>query len=163
MSLVRLRKDEEEAKHPLIMLFAEGTILKPKSLFSHFNHKAYIPIGNCVRLINYWYKQGAEIVYCTSLKKNKVNEMAELLIKHGFMGSSLYYRGKKQKYKDLVRECKPDILIEDDCRSIGGAWQMCITYTDSPLKENIKSIVIPEFKGIDHLPAEIMKLRDYKK
>ena len=54
-----------------IMVFAEGTILKPKSRFSLYNHKNYLPIGNAVGTIETWNKLGANIIYCTSRKKSR--------------------------------------------------------------------------------------------
>ena len=46
---------------------------------------------------------------------------------------------------------KPDVLIEDDCKSIGGPRQMCITHVSPEVKRGITSIVVREFRGIDHL------------
>ena len=140
------------------MIFTEGTILKPKSIFTLYNHKSYIPIGNCVKNVEGWKSQGADIVYCTSRKKQQAHEIADLLKQYGFAGTKLYYRGRGQHYKDIVEEVMPDILIEDDCRSIGGSWQMCITYVDQKLRKKIKSVVVKEFKGIDHLPIDFLEL-----
>ena len=64
-------------------------------------------------------------------------------------GTRLYYRNEGESYKDIAEEIKPDILIEDDCKSIGGENQMCITFVEPKIKQNIKSIVIKEFQGID--------------
>lgn len=141
-----------------ILIFAEGTILKPKSIFAIYNHKSYLPIGNCVDMINEWHRQGAEILYCTSRKNNQVMEIADILRIHGFAGTKLFYREKGEKYNDIVEQIRPTILIEDDCRSIGGSWQMCITNVDPQLKGNIKSIIVKEFKGIDHLSRNISDL-----
>jgi len=145
-----------------IMLFAEGTVLGPKNILGLYFHSSYIPIGNCREKIRTWEEQGAEIVYITSRKtEQQVDEIRDLLEKYDFPGSRLYYRDRKQKYKDIVEEVLPDILIEDDCRSIGGQWQMCITHVDPELKEKMKSIVVKEFKGIDHLPDLSGALSDY--
>lgn len=144
------------------MIFAEGTILKPKSFFSLYNHKEYIPIGNCVNLINGWQEQGAEIVYCTSRKGKQAKNIAQILMYYGFAGTQLHYRDKGQKYRDIVETIKPNILLEDDCRSIGGKWQMCITYIPKELKKRIKSIIVREFKGIDYLPPNIKELTDFE-
>lgn len=139
-----------------VLIFTEGTILAPSSISKHFNHASYIPIKNAVAKITSWYQQGFEIMYLTSCKKEKhVYEIKELLIKNQFKGQRLYYRDKRQKYKDIVEEIMPDILIEDDCRSIGGQWQMCITYVKPKIKVGIKSIVVKEFKGIDDLPDKL--------
>nr|WP_319489920.1 hypothetical protein [uncultured Caproiciproducens sp.] len=141
-----------------IMIFAEGTVLKPKSWFSLYNHNSYQPIGNCVEIIKDWQGQGANIVYCTSRKAKQAEDVAALLKKYGLVGAELYYRSKREKYKDIVERIQPDILIEDDCKSIGGAWQMCITKVSPKIKENVVSIVIGEFKGIDDLPRNVVTL-----
>lgn len=143
-----------------IMIFAEGTVLKPRSLFSLYNHKTYIPIGGAVSLIESWNRQNAEILYCTSRRGKQAAEIARLLVRHGFAGSKLYFRDKGQKYKEIVEQVSPDFLIEDDCRSIGGSWQMCITSVSPEKKRYIKSVVVREFRGIDHLPLSLQSLRN---
>jgi hypothetical protein len=156
LSLIDSTKEKcslgKKSKTIKILIFTEGTILGPKTIFRHFNHASYSPIKNAVSIIESWEEQGAEIIYVTSRKKyTQILEIKELLLKYHFPGESLYYRGKKQKYKDIVESVLPNILIEDDCRSIGGKWQMCITYIKPEIKRNIKFIVVKEFKGIDDL------------
>lgn len=141
-----------------IMIFAEGTILKPASILSIYNHRTYIPIGNAVSLIETWYQQKAEILYCTSRKGKQAEEVAQLLKQYRFAGSKVYFREKNQKYKDIIESVKPDILIEDDCRSIGGSWQMCITHVAPEIKNSIKSIIVKEFAGIDNLSSSVQHL-----
>lgn len=77
---------------------------------------------------------------------------------HGFSGAYLVAREPGESYADIVESLEPDILLEDDCKSIGGAWQMCITKVKPELKEKIKHIVVPEFRGIDHLSVNIERL-----
>lgn len=146
---------------PTIMVFAEGTILKSKSWLSLYNHNTYIPIGNAVSIIESWQSQGANIIYCTSRKKKQAEKIASLIKKHGFKGSLLVAREQKESYKDIVEMLQPDILIEDDCKSIGGAWQMCITKVNPEIKEKIVSIIVPEFKGIDSLNIDIERLQGW--
>lgn len=153
-----IRLAESHSSEMKIMIFAEGTILKPKSILTLYDYRTYIPIGNAAALIGAWGKQDVEILYCTSRKGKQAEEIAQLLLKYGFIGSKLYFREKKQKYKDIIESVKPDILIEDDCRSIGGKWQMCITYVAPQVKNSIKSIIIKEFKGIDHLSSSVRDL-----
>lgn len=149
----------QQKKSPItIMIFVEGTILEPKSIFSIYNHKSYQPIGKAVQIINGWWKQGANILYCTSRRGKGAREMAELLQRFGFQGSALHAREKGEKYKNIVEDVRPNILIEDDCKSIGGAWQMCITHISEEIKDQIKSVVVREFKGIDHLPQDLNEL-----
>lgn len=142
-----------------IMVFVEGTILKPKSILLQYSYKSYVPIGKAVSLIERWYSQGAEVVYCTSQRDlNKVNDTAEMLKNFGFRGSKLYYRAEGQEYKDVVEIVYPDILIEDDCYSIGGVKEMCITNVSKSVKDRIKSVVVKEFKGIDLLSPNYLQL-----
>ena len=146
-------------KSCLIMIFTEGTILAPRSLIKFFNQKKYQPIKNCVAKITNWEKQGAEIIYLTSRRKKISAESTRDLLKHyGFPGSTLYYRSKREKYKNIVEKVQPNILIEDNCRSIGGNWQTAINKVEKPLKENITSIIVKEFGGIDHLPDNLYEL-----
>ena len=85
-------------------------------------------------------------------------EIAELLSKYSFVGVYLVARESRESYKDIIEELKPNILIEDDCKSIGGSWQMCIHKVEPRIKEKIKSIVVAEFKGIDQLTTEVNEL-----
>jgi hypothetical protein len=144
-----------------IMLFVEGTIIKPKSWFSLYNHNAYIPIGDAVNIIKKWQLQGANIIYCTSRKKKQADDIAALLKRYEFVGNLLVSREPKESYADIVEVLQPDILIEDDCKSIGGEWQMCITKVKQEIKKAIVSIVVPEFKGIDRLPNDLNQLKEF--
>ena len=137
-----------------IMVFVEGTILKPTSWLNLYNHNAYVPIGNAANIINSWQQQGANIIYCTSRKKKQAVDIANILREYDFCGVCLVAREPKERYADIVETLRPDILIEDDCKSIGGAWQTCIHKVKTEIKQQIKSIVVSEFKGIDHLPAD---------
>lgn len=142
-----------------IMIFTEGTIIGPKDVFHLFNHAAYIPIGKAAFKTKDWRQQRVEIIYLTSRKKLKhLQQIKDILIKGGFAPGVLYYREGKEKYRDIVEFIKPDILVEDDCKSIGGKWQMSITYVNPELKQKIKSIVVKEFRGIDHLASRLSEL-----
>jgi len=52
-------------------------------------------------------------------------------------------------------------LFEDNCKSIGGVKQTTIYKICSEKKLMIKSILVNEFNGIDHLPNEIKELLEY--
>ncbi|HOJ77720.1 MAG TPA: hypothetical protein PLZ08_09665 [Bacillota bacterium] len=143
-----------------ILVFTEGTIIGPRNLLQHFNHAAYVPIGAAYEKTLDWYKQGADIIYLTS-RKNKIQvaTIAAILESYNFAPGILISRDSNETYKDIVETVKPDVLIEDDCRSIGGKWQMCITYVRPEIKSKIKSIVVREFRGIDHLPKMAIDLQ----
>lgn len=165
MASIRIRNgDSYKAKDKVkIVIFTEGTVLGPKSFLYHFCHSSYVPIGDSVYRLKAWEQQGTEIFYITSRKKEKqVEKIKELLLKYDFPGEYLYYRGLGEKYKDIVEEVIPDVLIEDDCRSIGGSWQMCITYVKPEVKDRIKSFVVKEFKGIGDLPHLLSELINWR-
>ena len=63
----------------------------------------------------------------------------------------LLARRPGESYGDIARCEAPDVLIEDDCESIGPGQ---ITYPQilSAARDQIKSLVVPELGGIDHLP-----------
>jgi len=146
-----------------IMIFTEGTVLGPKRLIDHFNHTKYVPIKNCIAKINSWSSNGAQIIYLTSRRKeSSIQSVKRILVKYGFPGQYLYYRSRGEKYKDIVENIMPDILIEDDCKSIGGRWQMSITNIDRAIRNKIISIIVKEFKGIDLLPDNLTELMNYK-
>jgi hypothetical protein len=158
-----------------ILIFTEGTILMHKGalgltrdeimkqLQNHFpgihDFASYIPIGNSVRKLNNWANDGAEIIYLTSRKKPaEVETIRNILNRHGFPQGRLLFRQGKQTYKDIAEAVLPDVLVEDDCESIGGAAQMTITNVEPTIKRRIKSVVVREFGGIDRLPDDITNL-----
>lgn len=143
--------DKIKNNNKKIMIFSEGTILKPKhnNFFSRINVNNYVPIGNAKEIIKNWQEQGYEIIYLTSQKGRKAMGMARRLDELGFVGSMVGYRQTRQDYATLIKEEQPDILIEDDCKSIGGEKHMCITQLNDELKKSLKHIVVEEFKGID--------------
>lgn len=53
-------------------------------------------------------------------------------------------------YGEIVERLKPNVLIEDDCKSIGGLKAYCITDVKNEIKSDIQSIIVPEFAGIDN-------------
>ena len=45
-------------------------------------------------------------------------------------------------------------MIEDDCKSIGGEKEWCITNVREEIKAGIRSIIVPEFNGIDDVKID---------
>ena len=158
-----------------ILIFTEGTIIMPKSApalprdeigkqgrnngKTSYDYASFIPIGNAVGKLNNWAKAGAEIIYLTSRKKQaEIQDVQHVLISHGFPAGRLLFRRDKESYKDIAEAVMPDVLVEDDCESIGGADQMTIIRVSPEIKNRIKSIVVRENGGIDHLPYNIASL-----
>jgi hypothetical protein len=135
-----------------ILIFTEGTVLKHKNIFGIYNYKKYVPIKNCVEKIKNWNRQGFEIKYLTSRKNiREVISIKDLLEKYDFPGNYLYFRNKTEEYHNIAEEIMPKILIEDNCKSIGGIKQTTTYKIGKSKKMLIKSILVDEFNGIDHL------------
>ena len=139
-----------------ILIFTEGTIIMHQNEESIKDFANYIPIGQAVVKIKGWVDQGHEIIYLTSrTKPEEIIAIQDVLDKYCFPKGELLFRKTGEEYKDVAERIKPDVLIEDDCESIGGAEEMTITYITLEIKKNIKSIPVKEFGGIDHLPDKL--------
>jgi hypothetical protein len=126
---------------------------------SIYDFASYIPVGNTVRKLQTWKEQRAEIVYLSSHKRvENVENDTRVLSAHGFPNGQIFFRKSGEEYNDGAERVLPDILIEDDCESIGGEEEMAYPHIKPELKTRIKSIVIKEFCGLDHLPNEVSAL-----
>jgi hypothetical protein len=137
---------------------------KLKHLFDRSVHDyaSYIPVGNAVHKLKQWQSQGAKIIYLSSHEKlEDVNKDKIVLDKYSFPKGEVLWRQGNEQYRNIAEKIRPDILIEDDCESIGGAKEMTITFVDPEIRKLIKSISVKEFGGIDHLPDDINELLLY--
>jgi len=121
------------------------------------NFSTYISNGKAVVKIKKWKQQGAEIFYLTSRRTiSEIEIIRDILAKYQFPDySNLLSRKNNENYKDIAEKLMPDILIEDDCESIGGESEMTYSHIRPELKPRIKSIIVKEFAGIDDLPDNI--------
>ncbi|NIO44661.1 MAG: hypothetical protein GTN36_03865 [Candidatus Aenigmarchaeota archaeon] len=112
------------------------------------DYSSYIPIKNAVKKLKLWKEKGIEILYLTSRTKPKeIQQIKNVLKKHNFPQGKLFFR-RGEEYKNVVERIKPDVFIDDDCKSIGGND---IKKLIDP-KLNIKIIIVKEFGGINNLP-----------
>jgi len=119
----------------------------------------YVPIGNAIGKLQGWREQGAQISYLTSHRDpTAVAQDYAVLERHGFPSGQVLARDSGENYGDVAFRAKPDLLIEDDCESIGPGE---ITYFQVPpnLRRRVRLILVPEFGGIDHLPDSLKSLR----
>ena len=123
----------------------------------------YVPVGEAEEKIRDWQEQGAEIVYLSSHRDNaSIKKDIQVLSKYNFPDGPVLYRHLLESYAKVAEKAVPDILIEDDCESIGGQAQMTYPHIKSAKKRLIKSIVVKEFSGIDNLPDDINQLKEFK-
>ena len=127
------------------------------------NYQGYIPVHNAVEKIKKWKKQGATIFYLSSRRvKSEIEAIKNVLQKYDFSDSqNLLYRKQGENYKDVAEGLMPDILIEDDCESIGGEKEMTYTHISDNAKAKVYSITVKEFSGIDYLPDKLSQLKTH--
>lgn len=70
----------------------------------------------------------------------------------------MHGRAERESYGQLVDRLSPDVLIEDDCESIGGAVKTVAAQLSATAGERIKCLVLPEFIGLGHLPDDLGEL-----
>lgn len=155
-----------------ITVFTEGTILMHRSGASVsrkervkqviegeesvHDYKSYLPNGNALEKLNKWVRDGAEIFYLTSRRGKEVKDIKSVLEKYNFpFIENLCFRRDSENYADVALRIMPDILIEDDCESIGGEVEMTYPYIPIEYKFKIKSVIVKEFDGIDDLPDRV--------
>lgn len=120
---------------------------------SVLDYASYVPIGNAVGKLKKWKEQGAEIFYVSSQESlADVENDKAVLRRYGFPSGNVLFRKRGEEYADIARRIMPDVIIEDDCESIGGEQEMVYPHIRSDLKANIRSIVVKEFGGIDDVP-----------
>jgi hypothetical protein len=115
-------------------------------------YTAYVPVGQAVAKLRRWHDADAQIDYLSSHRNpGDVAKDALVLRTCAFPPGRVLAREPGESYGQVAGREMPDILIEDDCESIGAAH---ITYPQirPDLRARIKSIIVPEFGGIDHLP-----------
>jgi len=127
---------------------------------SVFEYESYIPVGNVVQKLRNWERQGGEILYLSSHETDRdVAKDGAVLEKYGFPKGRVFYRHSGEQYKDVAERILPDVLIEDDCESIGGEKEMAYPHVRQELKKKIKSIIVKEFEGIDDLQDDVGALK----
>lgn len=157
-----------------ILVFLHGTLIMHKNAIgktreervkqamdndpSVLDYVSYVSVGNAVEKLKSWQLQGAEILYLSSHETAEDVEKDKFVLeKYDFPKGQIFYR-QNESYKDIAERIIPDVLIEDDCESIGGEKEMTITFVKPEIKQRIKSIVIKEFSGIDNLPNNLNDL-----
>ena len=122
----------------------------------------YVPIGKAHEKLFTWINQGVKIYYLSShFRLKDVQKDKSVLKQHNFPKGEIFYRTNNIGYGAIIEKILPDILIEDDCESIGGKKEWVITDVNQETKIKIKSIIVKEFGGIDHLPNNLLELYNY--
>jgi hypothetical protein len=127
---------------------------------SVYDYAHYVPVGNAVEKLKNWQKQGAVIIYLSSHRTlPNIKKDERVLQAYHFPLGKVFYRKRHESYNEVAERAIPDVLIEDDCESIGGEVEMTYPHIGPEIKKKITSVVVKEFEGIDHLPDNITDLK----
>lgn len=137
-----------------IMIFIEGTTFYTKFPLYLFTKNGYKPIGNAVNTVNALYDKGHSVYLCSYVRESRYKFIKSVIDFYGMKYTEILCRKKGEQYSEIVERIKPDILIEDDCASIGGLKNCCITNVKDEIKLKIKSVIVPEFGGIDNIKID---------
>lgn len=118
----------------------------------------YVPINDAAGKVRAWQAQGAQVEYLTSHRSPAdVALDTAVLNRYGFPPGRVLFRRPGATYGDVVGLALPDLLIEDTCESIGEG-EIAYFQLSSESRSRIRSIIVPEFGGIDHLPDSLSAL-----
>jgi hypothetical protein len=122
-----------------------------------------VPVDNAVAKLQNWREQGAKIDYLSSHRNlDDVAKDALVLQRYGFPSGRVLAREPGESYGEVAGREMPDVLIEDDCESINRAGEITYPQIRPELRARIKSIIVPEFCGIDHLPDSLQALLTFE-
>lgn len=139
-----------------ILVFTEGTATQHPSDEQFFDVPSFIPTDGAVEKLTRWREQGAQICYLTSQGWSEEPQAVKATLRaFGFPPGELFFRRQDEDYVDVVARVRPDILIEDDCRSIG--WEEVIT-PKLRTEWGTRGIIVAEFGGLAHLPDDHREL-----
>lgn len=124
-------------------------------------YATYVPIGGAAGKLRGWQAQGAQIDYLSSHQRpEEVAQDTAVLSRHGFPPGRVLARSAGMSYGEIVEREMPDLLLEDDCESIG-AGEIAYLQVRPGLRARVRSIIVPEFGGVDHLPDSLEDLTRY--
>lgn len=158
-----------------IMVFLHGTTIMHRSAIGKSREErvrqvvsgdesvrdfaSYVPTEDAPRKLQSWCAQGAEILYLSSHREpGLVDQDRSVLKRYGFPEGPVYYRQEGESYADVAAKYLPDVLVEDDCESIGGEPEMTFPHLPFEARAKIRSIVVKEFAGLEDLPEDVREL-----
>jgi hypothetical protein len=120
---------------------------------------SYVPTPGTAEVLAAWERNGATLVYLSSHRReDDVRTDESVIRRHGFPVGPVHGRQAGEDYGSLVARLGLDVLVEDDCESIGGAAQTCAAQMNSEARRSARCVVLPEFSGLAGLPANPAEL-----
>jgi TDG/mug DNA glycosylase family protein len=120
---------------------------------------SYVPTPGTAAKLAAWQRHGVSITYLSSHRTMDDLSADESVIRgHGFPSGPLHGRQPGEDYGSLVARLGLDVLVEDDCESIGGAAQTCAAQLSAGTAQATRCLVLPEFAGLAGLPDDPAQL-----
>jgi hypothetical protein len=117
------------------------------------DYASYLPTPGTAGKLAAWQRQGAILVYLSSHRRPEdIRADESVICRRGLPAGPVYGRRQGEDYGPLVERLGLDVLVEDDCESIGGAAQTCASQLGPAGSRSVRCIVLPEFSGLTDLP-----------
>jgi hypothetical protein len=82
---------------------------------------AYVPTEAAVEKVRSWQHHGAIICYLSSHASAAGADLDRaVLARHGFPTGTVFFRQPGENHASVARRAAADVVVEDDCESIGG-------------------------------------------
>ena len=116
---------------------------------------SYVPTEAAVEKVRSWRRHGATVSYLSSHQDAADVDLDHaVLTAHGFPAGTVLSRDPGESYADVSRRAGADIVVEDDCESIGGRSQTIAAGLAAAPGRAVTSVIVPEFGGLAHLPND---------
>jgi hypothetical protein len=123
------------------------------------DYRSYLPTPGASEKLTQWSRRGATIAYFSSHNRDEdIGADQAVLRRHGFPDGPVHARASGESYGEAVERLRPDVVVEDDCESIGGATETIASQLSEAAARNIRCIVLPEFAGFGSLPDDPAEL-----
>jgi hypothetical protein len=120
---------------------------------------SYVPTPGTAAKLAAWARRGTTIVYLSSHRhRDGIRADESVIRRYGFPAGPVHGRQEGEDYGALVTRLALDLLVEDDCQSIGGATQTCAAQLSAAAAQSIRCVVLPEFLGLAGLPDDPAEL-----
>jgi hypothetical protein len=84
----------------------------------------YVPAEGALDKVHTWLRRGAVICYLSSHQNAADVELDRSVLRRcGLPAGTVFWRQPGESYGDVARHAQADVVVEDDCESIGGGGQ----------------------------------------
>lgn len=123
------------------------------------DYRSYVPTPGAVEKVEAWCRHGASVAYFSSHRREEDIAADQVVLRrHGFPEGPVHARQSGESYGAAVERLHPDLVVEDDCESIGGAPETIASQLTAAAARKICCLAVLEFAGLGALPDDPAKL-----